>query len=84
MWRSTALSEQGFEMIVPTTAPESDAAIWADFAPHRVRTTSAPTQRTYTIAPAPIYVEPITPQPIVVPSTDSQGEQAPAQPAEQD
>ena len=59
-------------MIVRTTAPEQDAGVWADYSPHRVRTTSAPETQTYIVAPAPPGAEEPSPsEPVIVAPADA-------------
>lgn len=72
MRRSTDQFTQGVGMIVRTTAPEHDSGVWADYSPHRVRTTSAPETRTVIVAPKPTSVsEPQPSEPIVVAPVDA-------------
>ena len=61
MRRSTDQFAQGVGMIVRTTAPEPDSGVWADYSPHRVRTTSAPEAQTVIVAPEPASIN--EPQP---------------------
>jgi hypothetical protein len=60
-------SSQGVGMIVNTTVPEIDSTVWAEYSPHRVRTSGLPDAQIVSIIPSAVTVnEPQLPEPLAI------------------